>query len=467
MPTNTADWMALPIDDLRRMAHGGNVRAMEELARRLVSGIGVPQDAQSGAGWLLRAAEAGSPGAAFNVGVMYERGFVVERDSPRAVEWYQKAADGNVAVAKHNLALLLREGKGAPRDGKKAIELLRSAARQGMSASMFSLGDIYERGDAAPKDAPKALAWFAVTVEFERQTHQGSETPLSKTAQQRLETLQRVLTPAERERAEILGQGEYRKILATLNPPKNDSLPPTQRGPFSGLPVSPSGPAAPPQAPPPPPVDEAASWPTTPIDQVRAVQQSLIDLHHLKGKADGIVGPATRAAIREFEKSAALREAGEVSRDIYVALLKALARRDTVTHSPLPPPPRVEAPPPDPPKPPEPPRPIELGETDSPPPPTSADIARAMPRTEPPKPDPDAWPAKAPDQIREIQVLLGDLRLMSGAPDGEIGPITLAAIRDYQRIAGLKQTGEPSKDLFESLKEMRDLMKPKPAAKPN
>ena len=59
------------------------------------------------------------------------------------------------------------------------------------------------------------------------------------------------------------------------------------------------------------------------------------------------------------------------------------------------------------------------------------------------------------------------MRLMSGAPDGEIGPITLAAIRDYQRIAGLKQTGEPSKELFESLKEMRSLMMPRPVAKPN
>lgn len=518
MPTNTAEWMALPIDDLRGMAHGGNVRAMEELARRLVSGIGVPQDAQSGAGWLLRAAEAGSPGAAFNVGVMYERGFVVERDSQRAVEWYRKAADGNVAVAKHNLALLLREGKGAPRDGRKAIELLRSAAHQGMSASMFSLGDIYERGDAAPKDAPKALAWFAVTVEFERQARQGSETPLSKTAQQRLETLQRVLTPAELERAEIIGQREYRQILATLTPPKNDSLPPTQGAPSSGPSVLHPGPArAPPQAPPPPPVDEAASWPNAPTDQIRAVQQSLIDLHHLKGEADGIVGPATRAAIREFEKSAGLPESGEVSRDIYVTLLRMRARRDIVTHSPLPPPPRVEAPPPrtaaaapppDPPKPPEPPRSIEfgktepppsppssadiakaavtlvpsaeppkppapqprieLGETDPPlPPPTPADLAQAMPMTEPPKPDADAWPAKAPDQIRAIQILLGELRLMSDAPNGEIGPITLAAIRDYQRIAGLKQTGEPSKELFESLKEMRALMRPAPAGKPN
>ena len=218
--------MALPIDDLRAFAHAGDLRAMEELARRLVSGIGVPQDSQSGAGWLLRAAQAGSPSAAFNVGVMYERGFVVERDSTKAVEWYQKAADGNVAVAKHNLALMLREGKGAPRDTKKAIELLRSAALQGMASSMFSLGDIYERGDADAKDAPLALAWFAVTVEFERQVNHTAETPLAKAAQQRVETLHRVLTPAELERAEKIGQAEFQQILAALKPlPKPEPLP--------------------------------------------------------------------------------------------------------------------------------------------------------------------------------------------------------------------------------------------------
>ena len=47
---------------------------------------------------------------------------------------------------------------------------------------------------------------------------------------------------------------------------------------------------------------------------------------------------------------------------------------------------------------------------------------------------------------------------------GRSDAATHAAIRDYQHMAGLKETGEPSKALFESLKEMRDLMAPKPKA---
>ncbi|HTE82160.1 MAG TPA: SEL1-like repeat protein, partial [Reyranella sp.] len=368
-PTNTAEWMALPIDDLRGFAHGGDVRAMEELARRLVSGIGVPQDSQSGAGWLLRAAEAGSPAAAFNVGVMYERGFVVERDSTRAVEWYQKAADGNVAVAKHNLALLLRDGKGAPRDGKKAIELLRSAARQGMPGSMFLLGDIYERGDAASRDAALALAWFAVTVEFERQVNHAPETPLAKTAQQRVETLHRVLAPAELERAEKIGQAEFQQILAALAPPKAESPPGAPLPPAVGLAVPPAAPPARPA--PPPDDDQAIGWPKAPIERVQAVQQVLIDLRRLNGKADGVAGPATRAAIIDFEKSVGLRETGEASREVYVAALRAIAQHDAVARSPLPPPPRSVAPKANAPAPPPG---IDPGMAEPPRPSTSADI---------------------------------------------------------------------------------------------
>jgi hypothetical protein len=333
--------MALPIDDLRAFAHGGDLRAMEEFARRLVSGIGVPKDSQSGAGWLLRAAEAGSPSAAFNVGVMYERGFVVERDPNKAVEWYRKAVDGNIAVAKHNLALLLRDGKGVPRDGKKAVELLLSAARQGMTGSMFLLGDIYERGDAAPEDAPLALAWFAITVEFERQAHHDTETQLEKVAQQRVETLKRVLKPAELERAEKIGRAEFEQILAALGLPKPEPPPDSSIPPAAGLAMPPAPAAA--QAMP-PDDDQAIGWPRSAIERIRTVQQVLIDLRFLKGKADGIAGPATHAAIIDFQKSAGLRETGEPSREVYVAALRTIARHDAVARSPLPPPPRSAPP---------------------------------------------------------------------------------------------------------------------------
>ncbi len=548
-PGSPTDWAALPIEELRSKANLNDILAMEELARRLVQGLGVAKDPQAGAGWLLRAAQQGSAQAAFNVGVMYERGFVVERDSTRAVEWYRKASDADLPVAKHNLALLLRDGKGAPRNGKEAIELLRSAARQGMAASMFSLGDIYERGDAAPKDPAAALAWFAITAEFERQVNGSAETALAKTALQRAQALQRVLLPAELERAQQLGQNDFRQIVEALAPPK----------------PAPAPPAVPPvtaASPPPPGDDDPPGWPKSPADQVRAIQQALVDLKLLRDKPDGLLGPMTRNAIRDFQKSADLRESGEPTREVYGALKQALARRDVVAASPLPPP-KAE-----PPKPAPTPAPtsVELAKPEPAPPPTSVDIARATPRPEPkpepkpapspapvtidlgvpepapppptsadftgaapkvnappalpahlPKPelpkvdvakpalpqipaiverpktemppssaeiarampprdplkvappqaDPDAWPAGGSDQVKAIQRLLHDLKIYRDDPHGKVSPATRVAIREYQHMAGLKETGEPSKALFDSLKEMRALMGSKPVGRPN
>lgn len=329
-PSKPTDWAAMPIDELRAKANANDIIAMEELARRLVQGVGVTKDQQAGAGWLLRAAQRGSTQSAFNVAVMYERGFVVERDSTKAIEWYRKAVAANMAMAKHNLALLLRDGKGAPRDGKEAVELLRSAALQGMAASMFTLGDIYERGDAAPKDASMALAWFAITAEFERQTNRGTETALAKTASQRSQTLQRILTPAELERAQQSGQAEFKLIVETLSPPKP--------APAAAPPPPAETVAAPPLA----PDADPPGWPKAGNDQVRVIQQALVDLKFLRDKPDGALGPMTRTAIRTFQRSAGLRETGEPTREVYAALKDSLINRDVVANSPLPLPVKIE-----------------------------------------------------------------------------------------------------------------------------
>jgi TPR repeat protein len=343
-PAAAINWTSVPIDELRTKANAEDVPAMEELARRLLQGVDVTKDQQAGAGWLLRAAQHGSAQAAFNVGVMYERGFVVERDSTRAVEWYRKAVEANLPMAKHNLALLLRDGKGAPRNGKEAIDLLRSATRQGMAASMFALGDIYERGDVTAKDPATALAWFAITAEFERQTNRNGESMLARTALERVQALQRGMLPAELERAQQIGQSEFKQIVEALQPPKP--------------PAPPSDPAAAATPAPPPANDPDADppgWPKAANDQIRAVQQALVDLKLLRDKPDGVIGPMTRTAIRNFQKVAGLRETGEPTKDVFAALQEAIARRDSGAASP-----------------------VDVGQPDAPPPPpTSDDIARA------------------------------------------------------------------------------------------
>jgi TPR repeat protein/peptidoglycan hydrolase-like protein with peptidoglycan-binding domain len=407
------DWAAMPIDELRSKANADDVTAMEELARRLLLGEGVAKDQQAGAGWLLRAAQRGSAQAAFNVGVMYERGFVVERDSTKAIDWYRRAAAGNLPMAKHNLALLLRDGKGAPRNGKEAVDLLRSAARQGMSASMFTLGDIYERGDGDLKDPALAFAWFAIAAEFERQTNHDTDTALGKLASQRAQALQRILLPGELERAQQFGQAEFKAIVEALQPPK---------------PAANTADAAPPA----PAEDTDPNWPKAEVDQVRVIQQALVDLKFLRDKPDGVFGPMTRNAIRAFQRGVGTRDTGEPNRETFAALQAAIAKAEAAAKS-------VAVP----------------ATPEPPPPPTSGDITRATAAPSPAKDDPDAWPTSAADQVKAIQTRLQALGFSNVAPDGQLGPMTRAAIRDFEKSRGLAETGEPTKALFDSLKEGR------------
>ena len=145
---------------------------------------------------------------------------------------------------------------------------------------------------------------------------------------------------------------------------------------------------------------------------------------------------------------------------------------------------RVEIPPP-------PSRKIEIAAAAPPPPLAATDFARSEPKVEPrspppvaeppaepvkeatkeptsePNPPPKAtpakpgptWPPSRLDQVKAIQAGLRDLRFYRGTPDGKLGASTRNAIRDYERMAGLKETGEPSRAVFDSLKEMRNLMK--------
>ena len=431
------DWPTMPIDELRNRASADDVTAMEELARRLVNGIGMAKDQQAGAGWLLRAAQRGSAQSAFNVGVMYERGFVVERDSTKAIEWYRKAVDANLPMAKHNLALLLRDGKGAPRNVKEAVELLRSAARQGMTASMFTLGDIYERGDADVKDPAIALAWFAITAEFEHQTNRSGDSQLMKIASQRVQALQRVLLPGELERAQQFGQAEFKQIVETLQPPKPPP-PPAETG------VMPP-PALPPMT---VPLEvDALGWPRASGEQVRVIQQALVDLKLQRDKPDGALGPMTRNAIRAFERIVGARETGEPTRDVFVALQEAVKRRDAGSKAEVA---KPEASPTEAPK-------TEDAKAEA----AKVDAAKAADASTP-KDDADVWPQSSADQIKAVQALLLQLNFSREPPDGVLGPATRAAIREYERLLGLPQTGEPGKSLFDSLKDVRSFAKAKP-----
>ena len=80
----------------------------------------------------LRArAEAGVPGAQFNLGVIYAEGRGMPQDEAAAVYWYRLAADQGLAEAQFNLGGMYAQGRGVSQDEAEAARWYRLAAAQG------------------------------------------------------------------------------------------------------------------------------------------------------------------------------------------------------------------------------------------------------------------------------------------------------------------------------------------------
>lgn len=289
-------------DALRRLAAAGDVDAMEELGRRHIQGAGAAPDAAEGAKWMLRAAEKGSPRAMFNVGVMYERGFEVAKDAAKAVEWYRKAVAAGVPMAQHNLALLMRDGNGTRADPVGAFEMMRAAARAGVPNSMLALAIMHERGQGTRRDNIAAIVWYAMAAQFAKFA-EGDSNEVYLPASVKQTELSKRLPAADLQRAQAIGEAEHKTIVDAMRLAARGSPP-------SRAPAMPPGTAAP----------DLPAKTVKPIDareQLVEIQKMLFALKFYNGPPDGILGPGTTGAVREFQKTAGLPVNGEVSQDLF------------------------------------------------------------------------------------------------------------------------------------------------------
>ena len=148
---------------------------------------------------------------------------------------------------------------------------------------------------------------------------------------------------------------------------------------------------------------------------VQQVQGILKDLNFYSGTVDGITGPATRKAIQAYQQKVGLNASGEIDS----LLLDQLGATPTTASVPHPQP-----------------RPAETGVV-----PVSLQTSTAASQT------PDA-------RIVKIQAGLkafgnDDMRL-----DGVVGARTKAAIKEFQSLFGLPQTGEPDEVVYVKMREI-------------
>ncbi|NBN78804.1 hypothetical protein GWI72_11045 [Microvirga tunisiensis] len=273
---------------LRSAAAAGDPTAEFQIGVNYTEGKGVEPDLAEAAKWYEKAAQKGLAPAQYRLASLYEKGRGVPKDLARAREWYVKAAEAGNAKAMHNLAVLYAEGaEGAP-NFTEAARWFKSAAEHGVPDSLFNLGILHARGLGVPKDLPESYKWFAIAAK------QGDG-------------------EAAKKRDDIANMMDANQLAAGRLAVETFKL--IEPDPKANTVVL--NPAW----------DHAAAVPATNAsvlqgaDMVQQAQGLLKTLGFDPGSVDGQMGPKTRQAIENFQRSANLPVTGEVTPELVKALL--------------------------------------------------------------------------------------------------------------------------------------------------
>lgn len=114
-----------------RAADAGSVDALFELYVHYAQGLGVEANAQRAFEFVLQAAERGHPRALYNVGASYATGRDVEKDMAKAAAYYEQAVEAGNGRAALTLGVMYATGEGVETDLEYAEELLYLAESHG------------------------------------------------------------------------------------------------------------------------------------------------------------------------------------------------------------------------------------------------------------------------------------------------------------------------------------------------
>lgn len=260
---------------LREAAADGDARAQFEIAAIYTEGRAVEQDYKQAAVWYERSGAQGFAPAEYRLGTLYENGRGVDKDLQLARLWYQRAAEAGNRMAMHNLAALYAGGGLGTQDFAQAAQWFTSAAQRGMTDSQFNLGMLYARGLGVPQSLTDSYKWFSLAAE------QGD-----KDAGKARDDVARSLSPDQIQ--------ELQKEIAA----------------WKMAPIDIAANFAP-----------LGTWakdfdPGKPIGDpalVKQVQTALSKLGYEVGTPDGLIGPQTEQAIKDFERAAGMSQVGKVN----------------------------------------------------------------------------------------------------------------------------------------------------------
>ncbi len=231
---------------------------------------------EEGLALVRSAANKDQPAAQYRLAKLYETGQGVAADPNMARQLTERAARNGNRIAMHDLALYYAEGRGGVEtDITTAASWFEKAADRGVVDSQFNLGVLFESGQGVPQNLVDAYVWYSIAAS------QGDQF-----ARERRDIIKANISEADLTRAN--------ERASAFAPAKIDEA---ANGIFRDLPWA---------------VSEATTTsPTTSL--VKDTQELLTSLGYDLGTPDGAMGPKTKTAIIEFQRSVGLVETGEVT----------------------------------------------------------------------------------------------------------------------------------------------------------
>ena len=110
--------------------------------------------------WYRKAADQGSSGGYFIMGLMYRSGKGVSKDETEAVKYFRKAAELGDAQAQNQMGFCYETGKGVTKNMTEAVKWYRKAALKGYPEAQYNLGWCYENGKGVAKNMAEANKWY-------------------------------------------------------------------------------------------------------------------------------------------------------------------------------------------------------------------------------------------------------------------------------------------------------------------
>ncbi len=138
-----------------KAADQGNVRAMVALADLYMDGNQVQRDTDRAMDLYRKAADADSEKAEVALGAAYYDGKVVTKDYGQSARYQASAA--------YNLGIMYEKGQGVPQDYAKAAEAFEMGVKKGDTSSAEELAKLYDNGQGVEKDTVKARELYCRT----------------------------------------------------------------------------------------------------------------------------------------------------------------------------------------------------------------------------------------------------------------------------------------------------------------